>query len=321
MSALRFEDPDVQSGGPEQKGARLPAMSLAFENGNIGRDSYGLLDVQPETFSLSALLASEEFQVSLKNLHELYRLRASLGHWRRQLASFNTMLETRERQRTRKIEQTRAEMTAQNADQWRQRQQELERRIVQAEDREDTVFFLDAEQKALRARVRNMQQVLATMPADDERTGRYRKQVDRVQAFLDWTAADRYSANRWRARRQLRELNAVMDEFNRREARIEQLIAFDDNTQALADRVLAGEARLEEVSLALENTLSRARQGLVTQVGAELERQEQSVAYYLRESGHARARLSDALFRKSRGELDDSTDESQQPTPETGESR
>jgi hypothetical protein len=284
-----------------------------FQAAGLQKDAYGRLDVEPEVFSLARLLSSEEFQLSLKNLHELYRLRFSLDRWQRQLDSFDAMLATRAHQRDRKIRQTRAALAHQDSGKWRKQQQVFRQQIDQAEAQDDFGFFMDNEHKAFQAMVDGMNATLAGMPAS-ETTTRYRQKVERVQAFLDWRLADSFAVNRWQTRKQMLALDEAMSELTRREARIRQQMDSEDRTRALVSRVSEGRSRLSELGTELETTLPRARQALMAQVNAELKRQENIARYYLREARHAQARLSDALFRQG--------DERRQQAPaQTGEPR
>ena len=293
IEALRF----VREGDrPGQAGSMDSAM-VRPEPGEatVLTDAYGRVKVRPEDYSLAGLLATETFQLSLRDLHELYRLRDSLGQWQKQLESFDIMLATRAQQREHRIRETRDALEALNADQWLARQDEYRSAIEDALAREDLRFFMTQEQHELADRLAQVEQTLSQLP-NDESTRDQRETFQRMKAYFNWRLADDYAVNRWATEKQLRELDRAMEVFVDQRALIEQEMASGGENQALAARVAARQATLQRLLGEVDKALSAARTELLTLVDAELLQQSQEVQGYLRATRHAAARLADTLF-------------------------
>ncbi|HIO29201.1 MAG TPA: hypothetical protein EYN20_05375 [Marinobacter salarius] len=293
IEALRF----VREGDSPGQPGSMDAEMVRPEPGEttVLTDAYGRVKVRPGDYSLAGLLATESFQLSLRDLHELYRLRDSLGQWQTQLESFDIMLETRAQQREQRIRETRDALDALNADQWLARQAEYRSAIEDALAREDLRFFMTQEQHELADRLAQVEKTLSQLP-EDESTRKQRETFQRMNAYFNWRIADDYAVNRWAAEKQLRELDRAMEVFVDQRALIEQEMASGGENQALAARVEARQAALQRLQGELNKALSAARTELLTLVDTELQQQSQEVQGYLRATRHAAARLADTLF-------------------------
>ena len=293
IEALRF----VREGDSPGQPGSMEAEMVRPEPGEttVLTDAYGRVKVRPGDYSLAGLLATESFQLSLRDLHELYRLRDSLGQWQTQLESFDIMLETRAQQREQRIRETRDALDALNSDQWLARQAEYRSAIEDALAREDLRFFMTQEQHELADRLAQVEKTLSQLP-EDESTRKQRETFQRMNAYFNWRIADDYAVNRWAAEKQLRELDRAMEVFVDQRALIEQEMASGGENQALAARVEARQVALQRLQGELDKALSAARTELLTLVDTELQQQSQEVQGYLRATRHAAARLADTLF-------------------------
>ncbi|WP_449288063.1 hypothetical protein [Marinobacter salarius] len=311
IEALRF----VREGDSPGEPGSMDAEMVRPEPGEttVLTDAYGRVKVRPGDYSLAGLLATESFQLSLRDLHELYRLRDSLGQWQTQLESFDIMLETRAQQREQRIRETRDALDALNADQWLARQAEYRSAIEDALAREDLHFFMTQEQHELADRLAQVDKTLSQLP-EDESTRKQRETFQRMNAYFNWRIADDYAVNRWAAEKQLRELDRAMEVFVDQRALIEQEMASGGENQALAARVEARQIALQRLQGELDKALSAARTELLTLVDTELQQQSQEVQGYLRATRHAAARLADTLFLGRNGAAAN-------PAPEAGGDR
>ncbi|MFE8069816.1 hypothetical protein QQM79_02045 [Marinobacteraceae bacterium S3BR75-40.1] len=274
---------------------------LDLGDAQLPNDPYGRLRVEPADLNLAALLATEDFQLALRDLHELYKLQRSMHRWERQLDSFRVMLATREQQRTARIKATREALKEQNAAHWAEELAHYRQTINEALAREDAAFFMSDKQKAYQARIQSAQDILADLPGDAS-TAEQRRKLQRIKAYFDWWLADEYGVNRWAAQKQLNQLEAAMNEFGERHEVLKAEMASNDENEALAQRVNRNQARLEAVRSELDQALSQARDKLVGLVKDELRRQQQAVERFLLASRRAQARLADSLFRTGQGE-------------------
>ncbi|WP_405420323.1 hypothetical protein [Marinobacter flavimaris] len=276
----------------------MAQLDSSRDSDGILTDSYGRLRVQPVDFGLAEVLASETFQQALAELNELYRMQSFVAERQSRFESFRVMLETREQQRQVRIAQTRRALENQQADQWQQLHQEFSEKISEALTEEDAGFFMTSEQKALRDKLDEVEETLASLP-DDATTASQRATYQRMRAYFDWWIANDYGVNRWAAQKQLRELNREMDRFQAQRQRVETLMADDARHAELARRIAASERELATLGEEIADALGNARQALLSQVDSMLVAQQEELNGYLLASRHAQARLADQLFRAS----------------------
>lgn len=268
-------------------------------SGLLDTDAYGRLHVTPEQYDYAALLANERFQIALRDLHELYKLRDSLSTWARQLDSFDTMLATRKAQRELKISASQAELERLQVTQWEARRAAYAKAISHAEQQDDWHFFMNEDQMDLVETLEAVQNNLALLPTTPdyaELREEFSEKLRRAQGYFDWWLADSYGVNRWAAQKQLAGLNRAMQTFETRTATLQALMRGDAKLDALAARVANGRTRLSTLREQLDMALEDARHALLALVRAELDRQQQEAAQYLLASREAQARLADALL-------------------------
>jgi len=274
----------------------LSGLRFGTEGDEVATDAYGRLQVLPENFELSGILASEPFQQALSELHELYQIGDFIQNWLKQLDSFRAMLETRRLYRDARIEQTREVLAGLGTDTWLRDQEQFRQQIEEALEREDAVFFMTSEQKALKRKLDKVAETLSGLP-DDERTAGQRDKFRRMQAYFNWWIADEYGVNRWVAQKQLRELDRVMEVHVSQYEKIEKLMAEDRESQQLAQRLEHKEQELLELQSRLSGVLDKAREKLMARVDEAMSERREQLRAYLLASRHAQARLADQLFR------------------------
>ncbi len=292
ISALHFLREGIEAGSE-------PATQPALGQAAMLTDAYGRVRVRPQNFSLAELLAQEPFQLTLRDLHELYRLKRSLGQWRDQLDSFELMLQTRQTRREAQIIQAKTALEEQKADQWISEQQRFRRQIEAASTAEDAAFFMTDEQRQLKAKLDRIEQTLATLP-DDESTQSQRRAYRRMRAYFTWQIENDYGINRWAAVSQLRELDDAMSTFIGQREAIEKEMASDASIASFQRRLDLKRDELDRLGSRLSQALGQARDDLMSLVRDELASQRRQVAGYLRASRHAQARLADDLYTQVR---------------------
>ncbi len=301
LAALRFSE-----------GARAGLGSALLDT-----DAYGRLKVTPEHYDYAALLADERFQIALRDLHELYKLRDSLATWARQLDSFDTMLATRTAQRALKISATQAELERLQVSQWEARQSAYAQAIAEATANEDWQFFMNEDQMDMAETLEAVKANLALLPDTEDYAdlkAAFTEKLRRAQGYFDWWLADSFGVNRWAAQKQLKGLNRAMQEFETRNATLQELMRSDDDLRALNARVQSGRARLAQVRIQLDGALQQARQALLSLVEAELDRQQQEAAEYLLASREAQARLADLLLQGRPAAVENKADDPEAST-------
>jgi hypothetical protein len=299
VEALNFIREGADKGRSDGRRAAPSSAEPALGESTMLVDSYGRVQVQPQDFSLAGLLAGEAFQLTLRDLHELYRLSRSLNRWRAQLGSFDAMLDTRRTRREARILETRQALSTLNADEWESQQAQFRREIEQASAEQDAAFFMTAEQRKLKQQLDRVEETLKQLP-DDESTRRQRKTYQRMRAYLDWWVVNDYSINRWAAVSQLQELDEAMATFVGQRQLMEQELLSDARLDEFADRISRKREELDRLDGMLDVALDQTRQDLIMLVESELASQRQQIAGYLLASRHAQARLADRLLLSAR---------------------
>lgn len=290
---------DAGEGEDNSALAEYKALSLGTEQ--LENDPYGRLKVLPQDFAYAQLLADERFQLGLRDLHELYKLKASLLVREKQLQSFELMLETRARQRQARLAAVSTTLDNQDADTWNAQQKQYAKRIEQALSEQDARFFMTEEQMEFAALIDAVSvnlDLLSDAMLDEDEVQEYQQKLSRAKAYFHWWVEDQYGANRWAAQKQLRLLNRAMEEFNGRHAALQFALSDHDFQRDLELRVREGYQRLKTLEQSLDMALAATRAELLALVSSELEAQVAQVKQYRLASRHAIARLADQLYQE-----------------------
>jgi hypothetical protein len=270
---------------------------LALGRDRVANNEYGYLQVDPNDFNYAELLATEPFQLSLRDLHELYKLKFSLIRWEDQLKSFDSMMATRVQLRKQRINETLNVMADQNSEQWIKQQQAFSIEFNREAAAENSRFFMDEDQREIQSIIQRMTKNLEQLPAGEEKDT-IAKKLKRMKAYFSWWIEDTYSVNLWVSQKQLNGLTRAVDTFKERNATLKQHIDSNDVNQQLTERINDGRARLSVLKTELEKNLDQACHNLLTLVKEELQRQRVETQNYLRYASKSKARLADVLFLK-----------------------
>jgi hypothetical protein len=282
-----------------------PASGLPLQLGDdvMKNDGYGRIDVRPSSFYIAKLLSTETFQLALRDLHEMYKLRSSLSIWSRRVESFRIMLETRKQQRQERLSNVSETLASQNAEKWDQRFENYKSAIDTALVNEDFAFFMSEEQLEIAEVIRGAKATLSQLPEGEDRTDFSRK-LERIEKFFEWQLADQFGVNRWQAQKEIGQLEKEMDEFNKRRDFLQSELASTGFQSDLERRVADSGKRIAILSADIEQALEMARAALIAQVDIELERQIEVVTKHRLSARHAQARLTDLLYRDELSNLD-----------------
>jgi len=268
---------------------------LALGRNRVANDEYGYLQVDPSDFNYAELLATEPFQLSLRDLHELYKLKFSLSRWEDQLSSFDSMMVTREQLRTQRINETLSVMASQKSEQWIEQQKLFSLEFDREAEAENSEFFMDDDQRDYLSIIQRMTKNLEQLPKGEEKDN-FERKIKRMAAYFSWWIDDRYSVNLWASQKQLNGLTRAVDQFKQRNAVLKKHVSSDDVNQQFFERIKEGRARLSNMNVELEKNISLASASLLVLVKEELGRQREETQNYLLAASKARARLSDVLF-------------------------
>lgn len=270
---------------------------LSLGNPELENDAYGRLKVLPKQFYLVKLLASEAFQLGLRNLHELYKLKHSLSVWDQQLASFDLMLDTRRHQRQDKLQVVSKALQEQDSERWISETENYHELISAALEKQDAQFFMTEEQLEFAEQIQMAKATLNLLPKDEDYE-EYAQKLERISAYFDYWVQDQYGVNRWQAEKQLHGLESAISEFKKRQSFLRKSLANTAFQQDLVTRVETSKTRLSDLSGQIDQAVEQESQVLLETVRAEIARQVLAIEDYRLASRHAQSRLLDSLYRQ-----------------------
>jgi hypothetical protein len=208
----------------------------------------------PETFYLTALMASHDFQTALQNYLDLEDLRRKLAAWRGSLAAFEDLVARRRQYYEPELpamDRRFRELDAQMHLRLEQRKH-LDAQLQQLLVAPRPKLLATTDEQALAARLSALEARLPARAEDGEGAAAERERIDRLRGALTWALETEYPERLTDAHRHLRELNtdvlaltAQYDGFVRaRQAAEHGYVGYDGRVRGLRARI--GEA-LERV--------------------------------------------------------------------------
>jgi len=282
-------------------------IPLSLGRNRVASDEYGYLQVDPSDFNYAELLAMESFQLGLRDLHELYKLKFSLNRWVGQLNSFDSMMASRVQLREQRIKETLSVMASQKSEQWIKQEQEFSLEFNREVKAENSAFFMDDTQREYQSIIQRMTKNLELLPSGEEQDSFARK-LKRMKAYFSWWIDDQYTVNRWASQKQLNGLTRSVAQFKQSNETLKKHVSSDSTNQQFFERINDGRSRLSTLKLELDKKLGQASTNLLLLVKEELGRQRDETHIYLLAANKAQARLSDVLFLNR---TDDSGDQNQ----------
>jgi len=290
LQALSLQEASIEQ--DLLSGQEIP---LALGRDRVANDEYGYLQVDPSDFNYAELLAMESFQLGLRDLHDLYKLKFSLNRWEDQLGSFDSMMASRVQLRDERIKETLSVMASQKSEQWIKQQQIFSSEFDREVKTENSAFFMDDTQREYQSIIQRMTKNLELLPNGEEKESFARK-LEHVDAYFSWWIDNQYSVNRWASQKQLNGLTRAVDQFKKSNETLKKHISSDGTNQRLFERINDGRTRLSILKLELGKNLDQASANLLVLVKEELGRQREETQNYLLAASKAQARLADALF-------------------------
>lgn len=263
---------------------------------SLVKDAYGRVQTDASAFNFATLLATEEFQKQLSELHELYVLHNSLATWKNQLDSFDVMLETRQLARREKLQALQTELNDKDASTWQQKTSHYQTLIDQALAEEDPYFFMSEEQLAYYQRIQKTRMRLRELPDSHPDKASYQQRLKRVQDYFAWWIADDYAVNRWRTVKQQKQLQQEMSLFQKKYDVLKSQQTTDDAHLEFSARLAEGRQRLAVLQKEIDSALQRSRRQLLTSVDQAMQQQLDEITAYMIASREALARVSDQLL-------------------------
>ena len=254
----------------------------------------------PETYYLLELMASHDFQESLKNYLDLEQLHRKLDVWEKDLIAFEEIIEKRrmyyhpllpeiDREFRRLDSQMRLRL---------EQRDRIEQRLQAMLTAPRPDYLATAEERIFRERIAEMEQALAA--AGNEIPGEAEARIRRLQGVLDWNIQTDYDRRLTEAFKNLQELNHVIDLLNL------QYTAFVRTRQAATQSYQGYDQAIRRQRIRIEEALGevaalKARQGHMLEVMAVNEltlRQDRLAEFQIK----ARFALADSYDRAARAQ-------------------
>jgi hypothetical protein len=234
----------------------------------------------PESRYLYSLLASNEFQEGLKNYRELNFMSRNLEDWRDDLSAFNNMLDTREEAYKQRVPKADAVLAATDLDGLTQQRVDFESRINEIEKSNDVAALGTPEEQQTWARLRRIEEYIATHP-DDPELADMKEKHRLMKGVMYWRLSQSFKARLWNERRSVKELEGELKETQRRAVLVKQAREGTPlTTGGYASSVADVRARIDELQLRLLDVSEKQNQFLQSLAVRELQGQKQRIETY-----------------------------------------
>jgi hypothetical protein len=234
----------------------------------------------PESRYLYQLLASNEFQEGLKNYRELNYMSRNLENWRDDVAAYDDMLDTRQEAYNQRAPKADAVMAATDLDALTRKRVDFESRINVIEQSSDVAALGTPEEQRTWGRLRRIEEYLAAHP-DDPDLAEMRQKLRLMKGVMYWRLSASFKARLWNERRSVKELEAALQETQKRAVMVKQARAgVPTNTGAYASRIAAVRARLDTLQQRLSDVSEQQNRFLQALAIRELEAQKLRISTY-----------------------------------------
>lgn len=254
----------------------------------------------PETYYLLDLMASHDFQESLKNYLDLEELRRKLAVWEGDLEAFEEIIERRRayyRPLLPEIDREFRRLDSQMRLRLEQRDH-IEKRLQAMLTAPRPGYLATAQERILSERIDELERALAAGEA--AASGDIEARIRRLRGILEWNIQTDYDRRLTEAFTNLRELSRVVERLNRqytafvrtRQAATQSCEGYDETIRRQRQRVQGAMATVEELM---------ARQGhmLETMAVNELSRRRERLEEF---EVKARFALADSYDRAARAQ-------------------
>jgi hypothetical protein len=252
----------------------------------------------PESRYLYALLASDAFQEGLKNYRELNFMSRNLDGWREDVSAFDDMLDTRQEAYNERVPKADAVMAATDLDGLTQKRVDFESRVNEIEKSNDVVALGTSEEQRTWARLKRIEDYLSSNTGaahpDDPDLAEMREKLRLMKGVMYWRLSSSFKARLWNERRAVKELEAALEETQKRAVQVRQARAgVPANTDAYAGRIAAIRARMDQLQQRIADVSGQQNRYLQALAISELEGQKQRIATYQLQARYELAAIYD----------------------------
>lgn len=253
----------------------------------------GQLPAMPHASHLTPILAEHRFQEAFKNYRDLRFLDRNLQQWVDSLQVFNDMLINRRTAYADRLPKVLAQAGQTNLAEARLRRDRLAAELTEAERVADGLAFASPREREMLTRLENVRTLLERLGDDPEAAGaRERRRL--AAGAMTWQLAQAYPARAWDAKKDMRSVNAGLDDAARREFALVQAQRDEPARFEQFDHRIAALQRSLQVLIPRVAALTREQQNVVQDLAvAELVRQKDRLVEYTVQARFAVAQLYD----------------------------
>jgi hypothetical protein len=247
----------------------------------------------PQSRYLYALLADNDFQEGLKNYRDLEYFDGTLARWGENMEAFGAMIDARERAFAQRLPVTDTLLASGRTGQLLGARTDVDARLNTVETTADVVALGTPQERGQWARIRALEQALASAPSDAE-TDAARDKLRLIKGALLWKLDQSFKERDFAARSSLRDIDAALNESQNRWARLQKARnSVPTNTGEFAARVTALGERLTTLSGGLKQAEERQDRFLTRMAQTELLQQKDRLGAYQVQARFALADIYD----------------------------
>lgn len=253
----------------------------------------------PESRYLYEVLAGNEFQEGLKNYRDVEYMRRNIEGWRDSVAAFDDMLVTRGKAYAERLPRADALMNGTDVGKLLQERVDFESRLNEIEKSSDYAALGTPDEQKTWSRLNRIGEFLAAHP-DDPDLAEMRGKLRLMKGVMMWHLSESFKARLWNERRAVKELEAGLQETQRRVVLVEQARrAVPTDAGAYAKRVADLRARMDDLQERLAQAAQHQARHLQAIAISTLEAQKQRIATYQVQARFALASIYDHAISSS----------------------
>jgi lipopolysaccharide biosynthesis regulator YciM len=252
----------------------------------------------PQSRYLYSLLADNDFQEGLKNYRDLSYLGGTLKGWDDSMDAFRAMIDTREKAHAERLPRADALLASDAPAKLLAARAAVDSRLTAIETGADVAALGSAEERAQWAKVRALEIALTDatgMDATELQTERDKLRL--MKGVLYWKLDAQFKERSYAERRELRELDALLNEAQNRWVRVQHArSSVPTNTGEFEARIAALAQRIVDLKSRLGQSAQKQNQYLEQMASSALLEQKDRLAAY---EVQARFALADIYDRAS----------------------
>jgi Tetratricopeptide repeat len=249
----------------------------------------------PESRYLYTLLADNDFQEGLKNYRDLGFLQGTLSHWDDNLDAYHDMIDARRQAYAERLPRADALLATNTTTEMLAERAAVETRLTAIETGADVAALGNPKEQAQWRKVRQLEAAAADASSpDNAQLAGERDKIKLMKGVLLWQLDAQFKERSYTQRRELRALDAQLNEAQNRWVRVQKARAsVPTNTDEFAKRITDLAARINELKGKLTQSAQQQQEFLEHLASQALLEQKDRLAEYQVQAHFALADIYD----------------------------